>query len=301
MLRQMYTFLVGRSWLRKVLLTTPGVRQLVWRFIAGENLGTGLSIVRKLNARGIKGSLNYVGTHVHTEAAAAAAADAAIEAVARLHNDALDAHLSIKLTQIGLDIGEELCQRHLQRVLDGAARTEIFVCIDMEESVYVDRTLRLFEKMRDVYGADRIGIAVQSYLRYRRGDLQRLLAAGARVRLVKGGYWEPAVTYHKKTDVDRLFGEDIDLVMSRGRHPAIATHDARFIAQAQQAASAAGLGKGDFEFEMLYGVRPDLQRRLVAEGYRVRCYVPYGGDWLAYFLGCARRIPAGLLDRLRRR
>src|SRR5947209_5804144 len=209
MLRRLYGFMVRRPWLRKVVVTTPWIRDMAWRFIAGEDLDAGLAAVRALNARGIKATLNHVGTHVRSQAEAEAAAGAAVEALRRIHQQSLQSHLSVKLTQIGLDIDRDLCRTLLRRVLECAGALGNFVRIDMEESAYTECTIELFEEMRQAYGADRVGIVVQSYLRHRGGDLQRLLAGGSRIRLVKGGYWEPAaVAYQKQADIDRAFGRD---------------------------------------------------------------------------------------------
>jgi proline dehydrogenase len=287
--------------LRKLVVSTPVVRDLAWRYIAGEHLDAGLNAVRTLNARGIKGTLNFVGTHVRSEPEAIIAADAAIEALGRIYRDGVDSHLSIKPTQIGLDISAEFCRTQLRRVLEVANRYGNFVRIDMEESPYVDATLGLFEEMRAEFGADTVGIVIQSYLRNREHDLDKLIADGARVRLVKGGYWEsPAIVYQKKTDIDGAFGRDGVKLLEAGRMPALASHDADFIAAMCRTADAIGLDRGSFEFQMLYGVRPDLQELLVRDGYTVRCYVPYGGQWYAYFLGCVRRSVGDFMDRFTR-
>lgn len=300
MLRKMCGSLARHPWLRKAVVSTPGIRDLAWRFVAGENLDAGLSALRALNARGIKGTLNYVGTHVRRESDAIAATDAALEALRRIHQEKIDSHLSVKPTQIGLDVAEDCCRVQLRRILDQARDLGNFVRIDMEESPYIEVTLRLFEEMRDLYGVDTVGIVVQSYLRHRAGDLERLMAGGSRIRLVKGGYWEPpTVVYRKQADIDAAFHRDIELLLRHGRHPAIATHDTTCIEYAQRVAATVGRDPGSYEFQMLYGVRPDLQNRLASEGCTVRCYVPYGSHWYEYFLGCVRRVPGGLLRRFR--
>jgi len=284
--------------MRKLVVTTPVIRDLAWRYIAGENLDAGLAAVRTLNSRGIKATLNNVGTHVRDPQEAVAAADAAIAALVRIQQECVDANLSIKLTQIGLDVSEVFCREQLRRVLDCAARLGNFVRIDMEETPYVDATLRLFDEMRRDYGTDTVGIVIQSYLRDRGGDFEQLLADRARVRLVKGGYWESAaVAYQKKADIDAAFRRDIDFLLTRGYQPALATHDARMVDEAIEIAAARGLDKRDFEFQMLYGVRPDLQESLVRDGYTVRCYIPYGGQWYAYFIGCIRQSLGAWLGR----
>jgi proline dehydrogenase len=302
MIRRLYGSLVRQPHFRKVVMSTPVIRDLAWRFVAGENLDSGIAAVQSLNGRGIQGTLNYVGTHVRDHSEATAAADSAIAALERIHKERAASHLSLKLTQIGLDIDEDLCRAQLRRVLDSARATGNFVRIDMEESEYVERTLHLFEEARAEYGSDTVGIVIQSYLRDDGRDLNRVVAGGSRVRLVKGGYWEsPTVVYRKPEEIDRCFARDIELLLARGQHAAIATHDARFITRTKKIAERLGLDRRTFEFQMLYGVRTDLQEQLVQEGYNVRCYVPYGGEWYNYFLGCARRIPGGALRRFRER
>ena len=300
--RRALASVAGNGSVRKLVVSTPFLRDVAWRFVAGEDLPAGLAAIRALNAKGIKGTLSHVGTHVRSEEEAIAAADEAIAALRGLRAAGLDSHVSVKLTQIGLDIRPELCRAQLRRVLDCARDVDTFVRIDMEESGYVEATIGLFEEMREAYGAARVGIVLQSYLRLRHDDLGRLAAAGSRIRLVKGGYWEPAhVVFRAKRDVDRAFFADIERLLREGRHPAIATHDPAAIGVAGRAAASTGLPKDAFELQMLYGVRSDLQDRLVRDGYIVRCYVPYGGQWYAYVLGCLRRVPGGILQRARER
>ncbi len=298
MLRQIASVVARQGWVRKIALSTPGIRGLAWRFVAGEDLDTGLAAVRRLNAQGIAGTLNYVGTHVRAAPDARAAADAAIDALRRVHEEGLSSHVSVKLTQLGLDVDPGLCEEQLRRVLDCAKELGTFVRIDMEESGYVDRTVNLFEAMRQAYGSQAVGLAFQSYLRRRRPLLERLIAGDTRIRLVKGGYWEsPDIVFRRKAEVDAAFLEDIELVLTRARDPAIATHDITAIDHARGLAQRLGLEKQDFEFQMLYGVRPDLQGMLAGDGYRVRCYVPYGHGWYEYVLGCLRRVAGGGMRR----
>lgn len=299
MLRRLSSLVVRQAWVRKAAVTLPFVRDVAWRFVAGEDLDAGVAALRALQARGIKGTLNHVGTHVRSEVEAVAAAGAAVESLQRIERERLDSNLSLKLTQIGLDLDEGLCREQLRRVLDCARRTGNFVRIDMEESPYVERTLRLFEEMREAYGADTVGIVVQSYLRGRRGDLERLLDGGSSVRIVKGGYWEsPEVVHRRRADVSAAFLRDVRLLLTRGRRPAVATHDPIAIEEACRVAAQAGLDRRAFELQMLLGVAHDRQERLVREGYAVRCYVPWGKGWYDYFLGCARRLPGGALRHL---
>ncbi len=303
MMRQLAGAVAKAPWFRRAAVSTPVVRDLAWRFVAGEDLAAGIATARALFAKGLKSTLNQVGTHLRTPAEAVAAADGAIEAIRQLHTERLEANLSLKLTQIGLDVDEALCRTQLNRVLEAARETGAFVRIDMEESAYTARTLLLFEQARTEYG-DLVGIVLQSYLRRNRADLRRLLAAGARIRLVKGGYWETGEgIIRERAELDRAFLDDLNLLLREGRNPAIATHDSRAIEYARRLASERGLSPSDFELQMLYGVREDLQQGLAREGYAVRCYVPYGTRWWEYVLGCLRRVPGGAVrqtaERLR--
>jgi len=297
MLRQHLSSLARRSWVRKAGMSMPGVRELAWRFVAGEGLEAAIAATRTLNARGIVATLSNVGTHVREEAVAIAAAEAAVDALRRIAAERVEANVSVKPTQLGLDVDAELCRRELSRVLDAARQCLSFVWIDMEESAYTERILVLFEELRRTYG-DLVGVTLQSYLHRNRGDLARLAACGARIRLTKGGYWEtgPAVL-HRKADIDEAFGRDLEFLLERGSYPALATHDEDAIERARRAAERAGPARGGFEFQMLYGVRSDLQELLAHEGYAVRAYVPYGDEWWEYLLGCLRRVPGGVARR----
>jgi len=298
-LKQIAVFLARQSWLRKLALSTPGVRDLAWRFVAGENLDAAITVVRKLARRRIRVTLNHVGTHVHDQSEAVAATDDVILAINRIRSEGLDANLSVKPTQIGLDIDEGVCRRELRRLLDAAVENDVFVWVDMEESGYVERTIALFEELRDAYGAACVGIVLQSYLRGRGADIEHLVEGGSRIRIVKGGYWEaPDRVYRTKSDIDAAFTRDVRVLLDRGVSPAIATHDPAAIAAVRAIVAERKLDPTLFEFQMLYGVRGDLQDELARNGFQVRLYVPYGGDWFVYFLGCVRRLPGGTARRV---
>ena len=301
-LRAALATIAGNSKVRKAAMSTPFVRDLAWRFVAGEDLEAGLATARALDARGIETTLNLVGTHTRLEADAVAAADQVLAAVDGIAASGIRSHVSLKLTLIGLDVDPALCRSQLQRILDRAAEAGVFVRIDMEESAYVETTIALFEEARERYGADRVGIVLQSYLRGRRDDVARLAASGAGIRLVRGGYWEsPDVVFTSRAEVDEAFYGDIDVLIRDGVEPAIATHDEGAIEAAKRAVGTHGKGRRDIEFQMLLGVRADIAAQLVADGWRVRCYVPYGGQWYAYALGCIRRLPATLLAEAKSR
>lgn len=291
MLRRLLTGFARSHWVRKAALSTPFFRGLAWSFVAGEDQAAGLDAVRRLNARGIAGTLNCIGTHVRDVAEAAAATDMAVEGLARIRDLALDSHVSVKLTQIGLDIDLGRCRANLARILEAAQRHQGFVRIDMEESAYVDATLDLFEDAYRTWPV-RVGIVLQSYLRRNAADLERMVALGAGIRLVKGGYWESgAVAWRAKADIDAAFLRDMDYILRHGGNLALASHDGLAIGKTLALAEHLGLSRDAFEFQLLYGVRGDLAEDLVRQGCRVRCYVPYGSRWYEYVLGCIRRDP----------
>jgi len=276
-------------------MSTPILRDMAWRFVAGESLEEGLEAVRALNAKGILGTMNYIGTHVRREAEALHATDAAIACLGRVQEAGLATHLSLKLTQIGMDIDLGLCRRNLAKVLDCAHGLGNFVRIDMEESAYTEDTLQLFQEAHAEH-PDTVGIVLQSYLHRNTVDLDRMIAMGASVRLVKGGYWESGdVAYRKKAEIDQAFLRDVENLVLRGKSPAFATHDPLAIERAIEVAAKAGLGKDAMEFQMLFGVGQDLADDLLHRGFRVRSYVPYGTHWYEYVLGCIRRDPGRVL------
>ena len=280
-------------------MSTPGFRDLAWRLVAGEDLEAGVTAVRALNSGGIGGTLNALGMHVVDEAEVRAGADQAIEALRTIRAEGLQSHVSVKLTAIGLEIDEALCREQLGRILDCARDTGGFVRIDMEESPYVEATMRLYVEMVDRFGDETVGIVIQSYLRHPPYDLGRLAACGARIRLVKGGYREQAdVVLRDRAELDAAFMGDIETLIRTGSRPSIATHDEEAVAWAAAVARHAGLPTSGFEFQMLYGVRTDLQLALAHSGYQVRCYVPFGGTWLTWLLlaahGAWNRLTAHL-------
>jgi proline dehydrogenase len=295
MIRNATLMLARQSWFRKLIMSTPVLREAAGRFVGGDDLPSGLAAARALNAKGIQASLNFHGMHMHDPEGARKAADEAIESLRRIQAEGLQCHVSVKLTKIGLDIDGKLCADQLRRILEAAVETRGFVRIDMEEACYIDETLRCFKEMLSIYGADTVGLVIQSYLRNRDGDLACLMDLGARIRLVKGGYRERrGQVFQTKAEVDAAFKRDIERLLTRGVHPAIATHDADAIAWTKTLQDRLGLGMDAFEFQMLYGVKPELQDTLVKEGYAVRCYIPYGGDWATHLAGCIRRVPSSL-------
>jgi proline dehydrogenase len=293
MLRPIFLALSHQRGLQQFALRHPVLRQAALRFVAGERLEEAVAAIRTLNQAGLLATLDFLGEHTSTSAAAAASAEAYLAILDELHRSGVESHLSLKLTQLGLDVDEALCEALLQRVLQGAGET--FVRIDMESSLYTDRTLHLFERLWGE-GVRNVGVVIQSYLRRSEADVERLIALGARVRLVKGAYAEPpAVAFPRKRDVDASFARLAEVLLRRGSYPAIATHDERLIAAARQVAVTSGITPDRFEFQMLYGIRRDLQARLRREGYRVRVYVPFGQEWYPYFMRRLAERPANVM------
>ena len=295
MLRHLFLYLSRQAWAYRLLLSNPLTRAMAWRFVAGETVEAALGVARRLAAERTLTILDPLGENVTAVAEAVAAADEAIGALRRIALAGVPAHLSIKLTQMGLDLGDDVCRAQVRRVLDCAREQNTFVCIDMEGSAYTERTLDLFADLQGQYGPDLVGTVLQSYLRRTPADLERLIERRARVRLVKGAYDEPAeLAFPDKADVDRAYREQTEALLLRGNRPAIATQDARMIAHALEVARRHRISPERFEFQMLYGVRRDLQRRLAARGYAVRVYVPYGRQWYPYLMRRLAERPANV-------
>jgi proline dehydrogenase len=273
--------------------------RLAWyvasRFVAGETLDAAVPKVRDLNSRGITASLDLLGESVTAAAEARTAATTVVQMLDRIVAERLDCNVSVKLTQMGLDLDAALSGENLRRILDRAREVGSFVRIDMESSAHTERTLRLFEDDLLPAYRDRVGIVIQSYLRRSAADIERLVALGARVRLCKGAYKEPeAVAFPRKADVNRSYAELMEVLLKRGNYPALATHDPVLIARARRFAEANGIAASRFEFQMLYGIRRDLQEQLKRAGYKVRVYVPFGTHWYPYFMRRLAERPANV-------
>lgn len=293
MLRGFFLALSRSRRLQAAALHHPVLRRAALRFVAGEHLPDAIAAIQRLNAAGLTATLDFLGEGVTTAARADASGDAYVRILDALRESRMESSLSLKLTQLGLDVDEALCRRILRRILDRAG--EMFVRIDMESSQYTGRTLRLFEEFW-AEGYRNVGVVIQSYLRRSAEDVERLLTLGARVRLVKGAYAEPPdVAFPRKRDVDRSFAHLAERLLTRGTYPAIATHDERLIEKARQVAAERAIPPDKFEFQMLYGVRRDLQIRLRRQGYRVRVYVPFGEEWFPYFMRRLAERPANVL------
>ena len=256
---------------------------LARRFVAGESLPEALEVTRRLNERGLLVTLDILGENLTECDACLAARDDYIRLLEEIGRSGVDSNISIKLTMLGLDVSREFCEENLRAVLTSARELSNFVRIDMEGSRYTADTLTLFHGVFGDFPRE-VGVVIQSYLYRSREDVERLNRAGARVRLVKGAYKEPApIAHQKRDDVDRSYDELAQLLLSDGVYPAIATHDDARIAHARAFATSRGIPKAAYELQMLYGIRPKFQESLAREGHPVRVYVPYGPDWFPYF------------------
>ena len=298
MLRSLLLYLSEREGPKNLLTSLLAGRRLADRFIAGETLDDAVRTVGQLNAEGFEVTLDHLGESVSDQAAAEEACRVYVGLLDRIAAERLRSHISIKLTQLGLAISEELAQRLLGKICEAAARRHNFVRIDMENSAYVDATLRLFR--RAAAPRDVLGVVIQSYLYRSARDVDELLHDRVRIRLVKGAYQEPwEVAYAGKKDVDRNFVVIMQKLLLSGIYHGIATHDARMVAATEAVARAHRIGADRFEYQMLYGIQRQLQRSLLRRGHRVRVYVPYGSQWYAYFMRRLAERPANVVFVLR--
>jgi len=265
------------------------------RFVAGETLDSALAAVKQLNSKGITATLDLLGESVRNETEARESARQYIEMLDRINESRLDSNVSVKLTAMGLDVSEDLCVANMQNILECAASHQSFVRLDMEGSDYTQKTLDLFyERLYPSYRGN-VGIVLQSYLYRTSTDIEEANKAGARVRLCKGAYKEPAsVAYPEKKDVDDAYLREMRALLTDGHYPGIATHDESIVTATKRFARENDIGSDEFEFQMLYGVRRDLQEKLVREGYRMRVYVPFGTQWYPYLMRRLAERPANV-------
>ncbi|HET9635179.1 MAG TPA: proline dehydrogenase family protein [Gemmatimonadaceae bacterium] len=295
MLRSALLYLSEQPQIFKFVRNNRVAKSFANRFVAGETLDSALAAVGRLNARGITASLDLLGESVHNEAEARAAGDAYVRMLDRIHEQKANANVSVKLTAMGLDISEDLCVSIMHRILQRARDYGSFVRIDMESSEYTQRTLDLFEQRLYPAYRENVGIVLQSYLYRTFADVERAVQLKARVRLCKGAYKEPeTVAYPAKKDVDSNYVRCLHELMQKGNYPGIATHDEAIIKEAKRFAKEKNIAPDRYEFQMLYGVRRDLQDKLVREGYRMRVYVPFGTQWYPYLMRRLAERPANV-------
>lgn len=298
MFRAFFIYLSHSARLRRWLTRLSIPRRMAARFVAGEKLEDAIRVVQTLNSKGILATLDHLGENVESREDAYRARSDCLAILDCIAQNGLKSHLSIKLTQLGLDIGDDFCAENVVQILDRAAKYHNFVRIDMEGSAYTQRTLDLYYRLHKEY--DNVGVVIQSYLYRSEADVCRLIQEGARVRLCKGAYKEPPdIAFPKKADVDANYVKLMQMMLSEtarrnGVHLAVATHDEKMIAATKQYVAEHNIGRDEFEFQMLYGIRRDLQERLAAEGYTVRVYVPYGSEWYPYFMRRLAERPANV-------
>ena len=263
------------------------------RFVAGEQISDAAEAIRQLNGKGITASFDHLGESIKSEAETRDEVNEYLRVLEAIDKHGLDSNVSVKLTQLGLDIDPDLCIENARKIVERAAISNNFVRIDMEDSTKTEATIHVFERLRRE--RDNVGIVIQSYLYRSAKDVERLLEMGARIRLCKGAYSEPAtVAYPRKADVDANYEELMQTLLDSGIYHGIATHDEAMIAATKSYAGKRGISTDRFEFQMLFGIRRDLQEKLIKEGYRVRVYVPYGRFWYPYFMRRLAERPANI-------
>jgi proline dehydrogenase len=298
MVRAFLLFLSRQKQLRQWMETSTTARRLATRFVAGETLEMALALSRSLNAEGISVTLDHLGESVTSLDEAANARDVYLSTLEAIHSSGINGNVSLKLTQFGLDLSAPDCRANVERLAERAAQFGNFVRVDMESSEYTDQTIGLVTDLYSRHGS--VGTVIQAYLHRSQADVENLCTRGIRVRLCKGAYMEPAtVAFPSKADVDRNYVELMKLLLDRGTYPAIATHDEKMIQATKDYAASKNTPRDTFEFQMLYGIRRDLQRRLIAEGYRLRLYVPFGKAWYPYYMRRMAERPANVLFILR--
>jgi proline dehydrogenase len=281
------------------LIMNNGVsRRVSKRFVAGETLDEAIAVARRVNALGQSASLDQLGENVTDENGARRVAEGYLATFDRIAREKLDANVSLKLTQLGLDLSQELCEELIEKIVAHATGMGNFVRIDMEGSAYTQRTVEITKQVRAKYAG--AGTVMQSYLYRAEKDIQDLLQAGCRLRLCKGAYNEPPeVAFAQKADVDANYVKLMKMLLPSGIYHGIATHDSAMVQATKDFAREKSIGRDQFEFQMLYGIRTDLQKRLTREGYRLRVYIPYGTDWFPYFMRRLAERPANLMFFLR--
>lgn len=295
MLRSSLLFLSRQQRIFDFVKNVGFARQMASRFVAGETIATALAAVEQLNAKGITASLDLLGESVASEAEARDTGRQYLEILDRIEQKKLQANVSVKLTALGQDISDELGLEIVRQVLERAKQYKSFVRLDMESSAYTDRTLDTFEQKLYPDFTENVGVVLQSALRRTLDDVERANRLKCRVRICKGAYLEPAtVAFPDKADVDRNYVAAMHRLMDHGNYPGIATHDELIINEAKRFAKERGIASDRFEFQMLYGVRRDLQEQIVKEGYRMRVYVPFGSQWYPYLMRRLAERPANI-------
>lgn len=293
MLRRILLYLSTAGWARSIMSGWGAARRVALRFVAGESLDDAIRATKALNARNLSVSLDYLGESVKRKEDTEEVVKTYRDLLARIQQQGLKASISLKLTHMGLDISEELCQTNLRYILTDAKQFGIPVTIDMENTPYTDVTIRMYRTMRDEHGFDNVGTVIQAYLRRSEKDLQELGSEGAHIRLCKGAYLEsPEHAFPEKADVDTNYVRLMRNYLQTPGYLCIATHDENMIVAAETAIKE--FKPQRYEFQMLYGIRPARQEALAAAGYPVRVYVPFGAAWYPYFMRRLAERPANV-------
>lgn len=298
MMRSFFLYLARTKWARKFLMAMPGSRRVARRFVAGETIDDAVKATRTLNQKGIMVTLDHLGENVYSEADAQRAMQHYLDLLDTIDKTAIRSHVSLKLTQLGLDVGEALCEANMRKILERARKYGNFVRIDMEGSAYTEKTLRIYRALRRDF--QNVGVVIQAYLHRSEADMHALAEEGANIRLCKGAYKEPPeIAFPLKSDVDQNYIKLMQIFLSeparaKGAYIALATHDEKMIQATKAFAASQNVSKDCFEFQMLYGVRPTAQQQLVTEGYKMRVYVPFGTEWYPYFMRRLAERPANV-------
>ena len=298
--RNALLFLSRREGLKDFATRFAPFKKMTTRFVAGEDIDETVEAIREINRLGCTASFDHLNESVTSVAETEAEVREYLKILARIDETGIKSNVSIKLTQFGLGIDPELAYRNAREVVSEAARRGNFVRVDMEDSPVTQVTLDIFRRLRSEFDLDTVGIVVQSYLRRTESDVRELLEIPARIRLCKGAYNEPPeVAFPDKADVDKNYVRCMEILLQSGVYHGIATHDEQMIEATRSFAARHNLAKDAFEFQMLYGVRRDLQVKLAREGFPVRVYVPYGRHWYPYFMRRLAERPANVLFVLR--
>jgi proline dehydrogenase len=293
MMRALLLFLARREGFKNFALKFGFFRNTASRFIAGETLEDAVAAVRSASRDKISGSLDLLGENTHSQEDADRTCEAILGIFDRIHFEKIDCNVSVKLTQLGLDLDSDFCRENLMRIAGRARERGNFVRVDMEDSHCTERTLDIVERTHEQF--DNVGTVIQSYLYRSEQDTARLIEKGIWIRLVKGAYMEPeSVAFRRKKDTDSNFIRLMKMLLRSETYNAIATHDESIISATKEFARSENIAKDRFEFQMLYGVRRDLQYRLAEEGYNVRVYIPYGRRWYPYFMRRLAERPANV-------
>ncbi|MEO0290658.1 MAG: proline dehydrogenase family protein [candidate division WOR-3 bacterium] len=298
MFREIFLYLSSKDNLKNYIEKFPPSKKLVERFVAGENLYDAVNAIKNLNSKKISCTLDKLGESLTDEEKIKVVIDDYKNMLKIIREENLDSTISIKLTHLGLLISENLAYQSVREIVKYAKEMNNRVCIDMENSPFTEKTINIYEKVFKEFG--NVGVAIQSYLKRTLSDLERLSSMGAEIRLCKGAYKEPReIAYQKKRDVDENYKKALLILFSKesiekGTYPCVATHDEKLINFTYELVKKNNISPSKFEFQMLYGIRRDLQEKIVRDGFKVRVYVPFGKDWFPYFMRRLGERPANL-------